>query len=159
MTESLFLTIAAAMTNFVSSIYTGAGEKIGETIADTICKKVRGLFKKEDQELLIQFENQPESKELKEWFENKLEKSILNKNQLQKDVRYILDIMSVDAALLQTHLDTYKRLKHEYNLLIIEFIDADNGVNDEWYNRKENFEKKFHALNKMVKTMLEPCGI
>jgi hypothetical protein len=158
MADALFMTIAQAMTIFVSSIYVGAGEKVGETIAGNICKKVRNLFKKEEQALLFQFENQPESKELKEWFENGLANFISNNNQLSKDVRYILNVMSVDAAILETNLNTYKKIKHEYDLHHIAFIDTDNEVNDEWYSRKEHLEKKMHALNKMVKMMLQSYG-
>jgi hypothetical protein len=127
MIDAFVNNIACAMTVFMSSCLSGAGEEVGKNVVENIYVRFKRLFKKEEQQgLLSEFEKNPDSKILKDRVESELALIILNGNRFSEDVKYILNLMPVDTDILGTYFNTYKKLKHDYTLLHIEITEPDS---------------------------------
>jgi hypothetical protein len=156
MTDPLIAQIAQLMTSFVSSLFLKGGGELGKSMAkDAYAKAKNALQKDKWNSSLAKLGEQPGSKLCQENFENELVEELTKTNSFSKEIVLILDIMSVDAAILETVFKAYKMLKNKHDLYYTAWADSANETDEEWQKEIRNLEKKLYVLKEKVLLMLK----
>ena len=112
-------------------------------------------FKKEKQKIIYSnLLHDPASRQYQEEFENELQIILSKSNGIPKELTFVLKIMSVDVAILETIYESYVSIKYKHTLAYISWNEAAVESDADHQEKIRILENKLRSLSEKVIKML-----
>jgi hypothetical protein len=156
--------ITEAILSFASNVFMKGGEELGKNVAKDLYDKLKQLFRKEDQRVILSnLKNAPDQLQARDEL-NKAMIDLLAKNEsFPKEVVGIFELMNVDVAILQVTYSTYVYVRYQNEQEHIKFGRSSADSEDDCLRRINGYERKMRSLSDKIKELVagnqHPSGV
>jgi len=147
--------IIEAIFSFVSKMFMKGGEELGKNVAKDLYDKLKQLFKREDQRMLLSnLRNDPNQLQAREELTIAMIDLLAKKESFPKEVVGIFELMNVDVAILQMTYSTYVYVRYQTQQEHIKFGQSEADSEDDCLRKITGYERKMRSLSEKIRKLL-----